>query len=341
KHRPECASSRINLAMHVAQSGRPAEAEPHLRRALDLLVQPGADTLLRGAHYVPGRYGAFGVEYERIEIAHVHGSEGWCRDMAALLRWQALELLSDVAFASERFNEAAGHASGAAAIMPYLADTRYRLGMAHNALGCLDRAIAEYRAALEVNPFLAAAREALVCALVDAGAPADALAVADEWGDIVAGCPVYGDSRHERQRLRAPAERALSDATAVVPDQRRLLAFTNWDEVSDWTEIVARFAGAEPRDTLLMLWADPERYDAVRLLRQVADCLTTRLRIPPHSFPNVTVVSHRFAPHERWRLFHAATHILDPARVPEQFLAAFEANRLPSISLTEPECLAA
>src|SRR5205814_1948805 len=105
------------------------------------------------------------------------GSEDWLSAMHALLRWRSCELLTDMAYSAGRFTEAVRYAEEAAATMPQIAATRYRHGRALNALGHLDEAIAAYRAALDLNPFLGEARLALAQCLLDSGLPSEARAV--------------------------------------------------------------------------------------------------------------------------------------------------------------------
>ncbi len=346
EQKPSCASARLNLASILIETGHATEAELQARTALNLLSSTDADAIAPGALYWPLRFAAFGVEYDRIEISHIQGSPRWFAALRALLRWRACELLADLTFTAERFAASAEYAEMAAAIMPHIAATQYRKGRALNALGRMEDAVAGYRAALAVNPFLAEARRALAEALVDISLSADALAEIEDWEAVIGGCPAYRSQLPDCGRLRTLAENRLRATARESDSVRRILAFPNWRRAESWQDLVARFAcgqGAErsSRGNLLMLWADASVYDPAALLNQVAAYLTTNLRLAPTLFPNLTIVCQSLAAHERWKLFRAANAVLDAGPIPEPFQDVFEASSLPVLSFQDARSLAA
>ena len=84
-----------------------------------------------------------------------------------------------------------------------------------------------------------------------------------------------------------------------------------------------------------MLWADPAEEEPAALLRKIAGHLSGRLRLQPSQFPNLTIVSQRFAPGDRWKLFHAANAIVDAGPIPEPFREALDASRLPVVAVSD------
>ncbi len=333
---PECASTRLNMALMLAEIGMPAEAEVQARAVRDLLDRDPVSAIAPGALYWPCRFTAFGVEYDRIEIRCAHGSEAWIHAMRKLLRWRASELLTDIAFMSERFGDAVDFAAEAASLMPQVAATQFRHGRALNALGSLNEAIAAYRTALDINPFLGEARTALVNALIAAGLPQSAQAAVRDCAAIVSGCPVYSSQLTECEGARLAAQSSGSSVVGAPEMVYRMLAFPDWRRPVTWQELVGAYAGRVcPEPDLLMLWADPAQYEPALLLRQVAAYLTSYLRLQPSDFPNVTIVSQAFAPHERWKLFQAANAVLDCGPMPEIFRDVFNASHLPVVSLVD------
>ena len=371
---PNDAASHLNLSSLYMENAAPASAEAHARTALDLLSGANPPAIAPGALFWPCRYTSFGVEYDRIEISNGHNSDKWAAQMRDLLIWRACELLTDLAFAADRFANSLDYAREAVARMPHIAATQFRLGRALNALGNLDEAVPAYKAALGINPFLGEARSALAQALIDSGRPSAALAVLEDWSAIINGCPAYSHELNVCDRLRVLAQSAVRSGTPGPPEHKRALAFPDWRLPAGWKDLIAamvrppqsgpaagrevdrRLAFAAGRDTdefppispihatgslvstegaLLMLWADPALYEPAALLREIAAYLTGCLKLSPSNFPDVTIVSQTFAPNERWKLFHAANFVVDAGPMPEQFRDVFEACSLPVLSIDD------
>jgi len=333
---PVCIAGRLNLAALMLQTGRPAEAEAQLREVYSALLAPDASVGAPGELFWPCRFSPFGVEYDRIEAAFVQGSPRWTEAMRNLLRWRTCELLTDIAYASARYPEAERFACEACGAIPRMPATHLRYAGALHALGKTEAAVREYRTALDGNPFMEEARNALAQLLTETGQPADALALLDDWSSIIAGCPEYRPCLQECERLQALARQALNCPTSAQNIHPRLLAFPNWDVASDWQATIEAFTErARSGPALLMLWAGGHGVRPAELLRRIGAHLTAVLNVLPSEFPNITILAEPLEPRDRWKIFHVADAVLVRGDIPKEFEDVFDASGLPALSISD------
>jgi len=329
---PLSASNRLNLAAILLETGDSFGAEYEAWSALVLLESDDSQSIVAGDLYWNCRYRSFGVEYDRIEISHPHGTPEWTAEMRDLLRWRACELLADFAYSSGRYLESEGFASRACGFMPHLASGHYGYARALSALGHLSLAVDALRASLAINPFLADARTALIQTFIDSALRAEAIGACDDWIAIIKACPAYTPHLDDCNRLREAALYLAADTQ--VSEVKRLLAFPDWSEPVRWQKALDSFVDSWSKEFgLLMLWADPGSVDPRQILRRVADHFQNRHRLIPANFPKITLVSQHFRPNERWKLFHAADAVLECGVIPAEFADVTSASLLPSIPL--------
>ncbi len=339
---PDSVAGRLNLASLLSETGSHTDAEQQVLAAYDLLSRPGAAPGPPSELYWPCRFSAFGVEYDKVEMAHQHGSSQWSEAMLRLLRWRTSDLLCRFASSNGRFLEAERFGTAACELIPDISSTQFQLARALNSLGCLNEAEFRYRAALDLDPFLIEAHVGLAQLLLDRDRPEDALTVLNDWAAIIAGCPPYESALDECDRLRSIARQECSRVRGSDVQRLRLLAFPSWESTAQWQNLIHAFVRRpESAPALLMLWADPAAGEPEYLMRRVASYLTADLNLEPPAFPDITIVSQSFAPQDRWKLLHAADAIIDAGPIAGEFRDVMAASGLRALSIDEMHRLAA
>jgi tetratricopeptide (TPR) repeat protein len=286
---PDDAVAWFNLAQIQLALSNPIIAADALHRAITLLQAENLRAEQVRGPYHAAQFQAFAVELESVWCTHRAETEAWVEGLRSVLLWRAWEQLSDIAFESGRFAEAAETAARAIALRPNLSGTRYRRARALRMLGMLGEAETEYRRALAETPLHPQMWVELAEMLRDSKQYDKCRNFLAEVEDMVNGCPCYEPFRPGLQTLFATLEQA---ACAGVGRTLRLLALPDWNLPEQWQPLLRRyvqhFGSEEP--VLLALPVEPERHPCVEaIVAGVERFLQEAFGASLDSIPDVTL----------------------------------------------------
>ncbi|MAG37541.1 MAG: hypothetical protein CL878_14995 [Dehalococcoidia bacterium] len=197
EHWPTYALAHYNLANLHLTLEQPDAARRHFTRLLALLTAEGDAALPTIGYYYPRQYEAFTVEWERV-VAQADARPGRAAEgHRLLLAWDAWRRLADIFAGQERDRQAFAAWDYAIAARPDFAAPYEARANLLAQRGRLAEATADYRTAIEREPFYFDAWRGLARTLQQLERTSEFQAFIDECLSIIDVCPNYEPLRVE------------------------------------------------------------------------------------------------------------------------------------------------
>ena len=197
EHWPTYALAYYNLANLHLMLEQPDAALLHFTRLLALLMAEGDAALPTIGYYYPRKYDAFTVEWERgvarADARPAQAAEGH----RLLLSWDAWRRLADIFAEQGRERQAFAAWDHAIAARPDFGAPYGARAHLHEQRGRLAKAVADYQAAIDREPFYFEAWHGLARTLQQLERTAELQAFVDECLTIIDACPYYEALRAE------------------------------------------------------------------------------------------------------------------------------------------------